>query len=276
MQNRAIRWATGTWEECSEAATEVRRKVFGEEMGIDEAIDFDGSDHEATHVVAFQQQLPVGCGRLQPPEGRIGRMAVLAGFRGRGLGTSILHRLLREAVRAGIRTLQLHAQEHAIDFYRRHGFAPEGLRFLEAGIRHQKMKRQLAWMSAVAGVVTRDGKVLLGRRAPHVSMGGFWDLFGGKIDPGETELEALQRELAEEVSLEVTPGAPLGVIIYDDCQGRGLWRCPVFAVTEWKGEVSTNEEHDEVGWFAPAEMARLRLAHERLIHLAEQALAQDR
>jgi predicted GNAT family N-acyltransferase len=71
--------------------------------------------------------------------GKIGRIAVLAGRRGHGIGTQILRRLLDEARRLGIREPYLHAQVQAMPFLREAGFERKGGEFDEAGIPHVRM-----------------------------------------------------------------------------------------------------------------------------------------
>jgi predicted GNAT family N-acyltransferase len=83
---------------------------------------------------------PIGTGRLLP-DGHIGRMAVLADWRGKGVGRALLERLLEEAAGLGMRRLALHAQTQAAGFYRRFGFVEEGPEFMEAGIPHRTMVR---------------------------------------------------------------------------------------------------------------------------------------
>lgn len=140
----SLEWRTGEWAELREPASLVRRAVFVQEMGVDEALDFDGTDDEALHVVVSIKELPIGTGRLHRPEARIGRLAVLRGHRGQGIGRRILERLLQEAIRSGFPEVCLHAQEHAIAFYRKMGFREEGELFDEAGIPHRFMRRKLA------------------------------------------------------------------------------------------------------------------------------------
>ena len=53
----------------------------------------------------------------------------------------------------------------------------------------------------VAAVVLRDGRYLVGRRPAHKRHGGLWEFPGGKVDVGESMLEAARRELAEELSV---------------------------------------------------------------------------
>ena len=86
---------------------------------------------------------PIGCGRLLP-DGHVGRMAVLASWRGRGVGAALLTRLVAAAQARGDARVVLNAQVQAMPFYARFGFAPVGAPFVEAGIPHQAMARALA------------------------------------------------------------------------------------------------------------------------------------
>jgi 8-oxo-dGTP diphosphatase len=58
-------------------------------------------------------------------------------------------------------------------------------------------------IEVAAGLVFRDGKVLITRRHPEDHLGGLWEFPGGKREPGETFEECLKRELAEELGIEV-------------------------------------------------------------------------
>jgi len=55
-------------------------------------------------------------------------------------------------------------------------------------------------------VALKDDKVFLARRRPEKSYGGFWELPGGKVEPGETHESALARELSEELGIDVRVG----------------------------------------------------------------------
>ncbi len=128
------------WREASGTLSAIRTTVFVGEQGVPPEIEIDGRDPGCAHVVAESDSGgAVGTGRLMP-EGRIGRMAVLAAWRGRGVGAAMLEALVAEARRRGFRETYLHAQAHAKDFYARHGFVVEGEEYLEAGIPHVLMR----------------------------------------------------------------------------------------------------------------------------------------
>jgi len=121
----------------------IRTAVFVEEQGVAAELEWDGEDERARHVLAMTPDgTMVGTGRLLP-DGRIGRMAVLEPWRGKGAGAALLAELLGMAQAAGFSDLVLHAQTHAMGFYARWGFAPEGETFIEAGIPHHTMRLRL-------------------------------------------------------------------------------------------------------------------------------------
>jgi predicted GNAT family N-acyltransferase len=131
------------WRDASAILTRIRTTVFVGEQGVPPEIEIDGRDPGCVHAVAEDAAgEAVGTGRLMP-DGRIGRMAVLAAWRGRGVGAAILEALMGEARRRGLAAVYLHSQVHARDFYARHGFVAEGEEYLEAGIPHVGMRARL-------------------------------------------------------------------------------------------------------------------------------------
>ena len=131
-----------SWAEARPHASPIRFTVFCEEQGVPREIELDEHDRESIHAVAYAGASPVGTARLLP-DGHIGRMAVLKDWRGRGIGALMLQRLIERARERGDREVALSAQVHAVPFYRAQGFVPEGGEYMEAGIRHQAMRRIL-------------------------------------------------------------------------------------------------------------------------------------
>ena len=128
--------------ENEQAIREVRDTVFIQEQSIDPDIEFDGLDESAVHAIVYSNALPVGTGRILD-DGHIGRIAILKAFRGQGLGSKIVLSLIDEATNKGYSRVYLGSQKHAIDFYTKLGFEPFGDEFMEAGIPHLSMEKQL-------------------------------------------------------------------------------------------------------------------------------------
>lgn len=107
---------------------------------------------------------------------------------------------------------------------------------------------------AAAALVDADGRVLLARRPAGKSMAGFWEFPGGKIDGGETPEQALVRELAEELGIDVGQSclAPLCFASHD--YDRFHLLMPVFVLRKWTGKISPREGQ-ELAWVAPARLA---------------------
>jgi predicted GNAT family N-acyltransferase len=136
-----FRLMTGSWSDLRDAASAVRMAVFVQEQGIDPALELDERDGTCVHAVVFDDRnMPVATGRLLPDD-HIGRMAVLAHLRGKGVGAAILEELIRAATARGGREVHLNAQTTAVGFYLRAGFRAVGPQFEEAGIAHQAMVR---------------------------------------------------------------------------------------------------------------------------------------
>ena len=132
---------SGSWRELAEPARQVRDAVFVDEQKVPLDIEWDEHDALSRHVVAFDGDgCAIGTGRLLA-DAHIGRMAVLADWRGKGVGRALLERLIEVARLQRHGHLALHAQTHACGFYRRFGFVEEGPEFMEAGIPQRTMVR---------------------------------------------------------------------------------------------------------------------------------------
>ena len=124
------------------AILSIRFDVFVKEQGVDPSLEIDGRDPDCLHAIAYINGKAVGTGRLLP-DGHIGRMAVLADYRSRGIGSAILRALIKAAGNRGDRQVVLASQIHAAPFYQRFGFKTHGEPFIEAGIEHVHMQLQL-------------------------------------------------------------------------------------------------------------------------------------
>ena len=131
-----------TWQKAFKQAYVIRQKVFIEEQGVPQEMELDEFDPIASHALAFQGDQCIGTGRLietTQNAGQIGRMAVLAGFRGNGTGKAILMALIELARSQKMSSISLHSQVSAIPFYEKFGFIAQGSVYEEAGIPHRNM-----------------------------------------------------------------------------------------------------------------------------------------
>ena len=121
----------------------LRETVFVHEQGVSMELEWDGLDPLCAHVLAWNDRgQAIGTARMQP-NGTIGRMAVLKAWRGRGVGRALLHTLLDLAAQQGLSQVTLSAQIHALGFYERAEFHAVGEPFMDAGIPHLKMVKNL-------------------------------------------------------------------------------------------------------------------------------------
>lgn len=130
-----------------ERAFAIRRSVFVQEQGVGEALEFDGRDGHARHLLALRDGEAVGTLRVRwLDEGRIAkieRVAVLAGARGSKVGRALVEAALALAGSAGADAASLHAQTAAQAFYATLGFVAFGPEFMEDGIPHIAMRLSL-------------------------------------------------------------------------------------------------------------------------------------
>ena len=132
-----------------EGAINVRMRVFVLEQQIPPEEELDEADATATHAIALHGGQIVGTGRMLLVDGddegacRIGRMAVDREWRRHGVGGQILVFLEEQARRKGLTHCLLHAQEYVKAFYTGHGYVERGDVFMEAGIPHVEMIKEL-------------------------------------------------------------------------------------------------------------------------------------
>ncbi|MCH9663651.1 MAG: thiamine phosphate synthase [Gammaproteobacteria bacterium] len=109
----------------------------------------------------------------------------------------------------------------------------------------------------LAAVRDSAGRYLVSLRLAHLAGGAHWEFPGGKVEPGETLMQALRRELMEEVSLEI-----------DQVSFLRRWHSPpgrkpalvlhLFEVSGWTGQTRHNEGQD-VQWCFPEQIAALKI-----------------
>ncbi|MCA3069745.1 MAG: GNAT family N-acetyltransferase [Rhodocyclaceae bacterium] len=139
----AFKVRAASWAEDFAALRTVRETVFVVEQDVPVELEWDGLDEGCRHLLAEDTHgRPIGCVRLLP-DGHIGRMAVLAPWRGRGVGRALLRAMLVQAAASGFAVVRLNAQVQALGFYAREGFQACGDVFDDAGIAHRAMQLAL-------------------------------------------------------------------------------------------------------------------------------------
>lgn len=117
-------------------------------------------------------------------------------------------------------------------------------------------KKRNVWIPVVAGLIRRQGKVLVGQRPEGASLARTWEFPGGKIELGESPEEALKRELDEELGIEAEIG-PLKFAATHTYGKTGIMFL-FFEVKFWKGQIKT-QQHLDLKWVTPKELGGLEL-----------------
>ena len=107
----------------------------------------------------------------------------------------------------------------------------------------------------VGAAIITDGRVLACERSAPPEVAGRWEFPGGKVEPGETDEEALARECVEELGVRVEVGARIGPDV-PLAHGRAVLR--VFAVRLLDGDQPRALEHTAMRWLAADELDSVR------------------
>jgi len=125
---------------------------------------------------------------------------------------------------------------------------------------------------AVAVLIARDGRVLLGKRGPGTREPGKWSFPAGFVERGERVEHAAAREAREETGLDVVIGELVGLYSSD---GEPVVLA-VYAVGAVTGEPVAGDDLTEVGWFPATALPELAFPRDRRIMAAWLASREDR
>ncbi|WP_110113410.1 GNAT family N-acetyltransferase [Bacillus sp. CGMCC 1.16541] len=122
----------------------VRKKVFVDEQNVPVEEEIDQYEDEATHIVVYDQNHPVGAGRFRIVDGygKIERICVLPSHRQHGVGKQIMLYMEHVASTHDVNKLKLNAQTQAEAFYQKLGYKTISDEFLDAGIPHVTMIKE--------------------------------------------------------------------------------------------------------------------------------------
>lgn len=126
-------------------AFHVRTVVFVDEQKVSMEEEIDVYEDEAIHFIGYQDDSPIAASRLRWVEdfGKLERICILKDHRGKSYGTKIIQAMEAEVIQKGYSKVKLNAQTHAIAFYERLGYEVVSDEFLDAGIPHVTMIKQL-------------------------------------------------------------------------------------------------------------------------------------
>jgi 8-oxo-dGTP diphosphatase len=103
----------------------------------------------------------------------------------------------------------------------------------------------------VGTAIVRDGRLLAQQRAFPAAQAGKWELPGGRVEPGESDVAAVRRECAEELGVDVSPGERIGPDVV--LPGGKLLR--IYRGVLDSGDEPTAREHKALRWLGWDELA---------------------
>ncbi|MDR4172385.1 GNAT family N-acetyltransferase [Bacillus nitratireducens] len=132
-----------------ETAFHIRKEVFVKEQGVpleDEFDTFDEIGEKCKHVLVYYNELPVGTVRIRFVDGmgKLERICILKDYRKYGLGKIIIKALEEIARNKEAKKVKLHGQTQAEGFYEKLGYQTSSDVFMEDGIEHILMMKELA------------------------------------------------------------------------------------------------------------------------------------
>lgn len=110
-------------------------------------------------------------------------------------------------------------------------------------------------LHVVAAVIRADGRILVCRRRPEKAAGGLWEFPGGKVEKGESPEDALRREIAEELAVDIRVLGSLTTndTIVDDL----IIRLSCYRATLQGSSPTSSTDHDRLKWVSVDEMNEL-------------------
>lgn len=134
---------TKVFKNLVQDAKDIRIKVFMEEQGFKN--EFDKIDDISTHIVAYDQELPIGTCRFFQEDDHytIGRVAVLKAYRKHHIGKLLLESAQNEIKKLNGESIVVHAQCRVAPFYEKQGYVQFGQMDDDEGCPHQWMKKKI-------------------------------------------------------------------------------------------------------------------------------------
>ncbi|MDG2389392.1 MAG: GNAT family N-acetyltransferase [Planctomycetaceae bacterium] len=126
---------------------ELRDRLLRAPLGLTFSFEELESESAELHFALVDDALVQACAVIVPTsreDAKLRQMAVHENHQRKGLGSRLIHEIESVLRIRGFQQIQLHAREEAVPFYTRLGYQTVGDRFMEVGIGHWKMYRQLS------------------------------------------------------------------------------------------------------------------------------------
>lgn len=126
-------------------------------------------------------------------------------------------------------------------------------------------------IEVAAAIISRDGKYFATQRG-YGDFEGYWEFPGGKLEPGETPAEALEREIMEELEIRINVGSLFCVREFDYPEFHLTLHCHLCVIADGEPHLL---EHKSARWLAPQELWQVKWlpADEEVIRLLESSSA---
>ncbi|TKD71851.1 GNAT family N-acetyltransferase [Pseudalkalibacillus hwajinpoensis] len=126
-------------------AFKVRYTVFVEEQKVPAELEIDENEKDAIHFVAYDEHTPVAAGRFRvlDQKAKVERICVLSSYRKTGLGQELMITIEKHAKKLELTKTKLNAQLTAVGFYKKLGYETVSEEFMDAGIPHVTMIKEL-------------------------------------------------------------------------------------------------------------------------------------
>ncbi|TXG36973.1 (deoxy)nucleoside triphosphate pyrophosphohydrolase [Seonamhaeicola maritimus] len=112
-------------------------------------------------------------------------------------------------------------------------------------------------IKVVCGIIKNQGNFFICRRKPEKFLGTFWEFPGGKIEKGESEIDALHRELQEELEMSVKVEKYLGSSIYEEGEFKIKLIAYLCSLANYNGKLT---DHDAFNWVPIENLLSFNLA----------------
>jgi len=140
------KWTTDLTSDIYQEALKIREKVFVEEQGVSLEIEIDDLEEQTEHVVLFENEDPIAVARiydLGDDVYKVQRVATLKEYRGQGYGAQLMKEIELKIAELGGRKITLGGQNTALPFYEKLGYTVHGEEFMDAGIPHHTMIKNI-------------------------------------------------------------------------------------------------------------------------------------